>query len=203
VAGADAFSNSRFDETTPVYVHVFPTVNDAFPPGSITIQYWLFYPFNGPVQHSVAAGAHEGDWEHVSVVVHNVTHDVLGVYMAAHDHSAFWLSRHNVTFAGSHVHVFVSMFTHAAYETPGQHVRARARDLGPITDYCDVSGAAWFPHNVVNVGERYFPMKEAPWLLFNGYWGSRRLQYSAAPLQLDTGMPPLGPAHQTDYWNLY
>lgn len=195
----------RLDESAPVYVHVFPTINKIFPPESITIQYWFFYPFHGPVQTFVAAGAHEGDWEHVTVVVHNQTHEVLGIYMAEHSHEAFWLAKQDVSMTGTHVHVFPAMLTHAFYESPGQHRRARAEGLGVVVDYSSESDeeGMWLPHNLVNMGERHFPMKGASWLSYNGYWGSKRVKYSHTPLLLDTGSVPLGPAYQDDYWVLY
>lgn len=195
--------SAALNPDVPVYVHVFPTMNQNFPADSISIQYWFFYPFHGPIQTFVAAGAHEGDWEHVTVVINNRTHDILGVYLAEHAHEAFWLTKQDVTFTDTHVHVFPAMLTHAFYESPMEHRRARTPDLGTLVDFTSMQGVAWMPHNMVNMGERHFPGEGAQWLSYNGYWGSKRIRYSHTPLQLDTGHVPLGPAFQDDYWLLY
>lgn len=185
----------ELDANTPVYVHVFPTVNNQFPVDSITIQYWLLYPFTGPVQDKTPHGAHEGGWEHVSVVVHNATHELLGVYMAAREHNAYWLGPHEVMVSQStHVHAFPAMFTHSTYESTR---------VCTAVDYCSPHGTAWMPHTWVNMGERDFPARAAaPWLGYNGYWGSRRGRHHQRHSG-GAGAPPLGPLHQIDYWTLY
>jgi hypothetical protein len=48
------------DKTPTQYAHVF-WLNRAR--GELVVQYWFFYPFNEWVNH------HEGDWEHVNVVL--------------------------------------------------------------------------------------------------------------------------------------
>ena len=48
------------DKTPTQYAHLF-WLNRAR--GELVIQYWFFYPFNEWINH------HEGDWEHVNVVV--------------------------------------------------------------------------------------------------------------------------------------
>jgi hypothetical protein len=197
-----AVAHEGFDNHAPVYVHVFPTRNNMFQ-DSITIQYWLFYPFNGPVIDAVGIGAHEGDWEHVSIVVHNTTHKVQGVYMAAHSHDAMWLDAKDVSWTDGHLDVFVALHTHASYEKPGRHELRILFNKSFIYDYASMLGTAWIPDLIMNMGEKEFPSQAAPWLRFNGYWGSKRLSYAShlvAPL--DSASPPQGPAHQTDYWNL-
>ena len=49
--------SARWAQPT-VYAHPF-----LDPTGRVTIQYWYFYPFNDYI------GNHEGDWEHINVVV--------------------------------------------------------------------------------------------------------------------------------------
>jgi hypothetical protein len=195
-------SHAGFDNHAPVYVHVFPTKNTMFPE-SITIQYWLFYPFNGAVVDALGAGAHEGDWEHVTIVVHNKTHVVEGVYLAAHSHDAMWLHAKDVSWTDGHLDVFVALHTHASYEKPGRHELRILFNKSFIYDYASLLGPSWIPQLLINLGEKEFPSEAAPWLRYNGYWGSKRLSYaSQLVMPFDTASPPQGPAHQTDYWTL-
>lgn len=73
-------------------VHVLPY--DKY---STELQFWLFYPFNGPGRVKVCAsskacddnwlsqaGRHYGDWEFVSIVVSNTATQLLSVYMSRH-----------------------------------------------------------------------------------------------------------------------
>ncbi|MBU1195252.1 MAG: Vps62-related protein [Proteobacteria bacterium] len=74
------------------WVHVLPF--DAL---STEIQFWFFYPFNGPGRVEICAsgkmcddiwlkenGRHYGDWEVVSILVSNNAENLLGVYMSRH-----------------------------------------------------------------------------------------------------------------------
>jgi hypothetical protein len=54
----DALTASPFPPTQ--YVHLFWYNRDE---GLLGIQYWFFYPFNEWINH------HEGDWEHINVIV--------------------------------------------------------------------------------------------------------------------------------------
>jgi hypothetical protein len=73
-------------------VHVLPA--DSL---TTEIQFWFFYPFNGPGRVEVCAsskmcddnwlrenGRHYGDWEVVSILVSNNAEELLGVYMSRH-----------------------------------------------------------------------------------------------------------------------
>ena len=66
IASLDGISDWRrrwreaADKTPTQYAHMF-WLNRAR--GELVIQYWFFYPFNEWLNH------HEGDWEHVNVVV--------------------------------------------------------------------------------------------------------------------------------------
>lgn len=189
---------NNFNGSAPVYVHVHPA--DMFGERSIVVQYWFFYSFNGPLDDMLSAGAHEGDWEHVSVVVDDATRQhVRAVYMAAHSHEAHWLFPSDMELDGTHVHTYVALHSHAMYETPG--VKKRISDnmlYSFLHDHCSNSGHVWNPQVFVNMGEKECPL--VPWAFYNGFWGSKKLIYSFIPLPFDTASPPRSPMHQLDYW---
>lgn len=73
-------------------VHVLP-----YDQHSTELQFWLFYPFNGPGRVEACAssklcddnwlaqaGRHYGDWELVSIVVSNTATELLSVYISRH-----------------------------------------------------------------------------------------------------------------------
>lgn len=189
---------NKFNSSAPVYIHVHPA--DVFGERSIVLQYWFFYTFNGPLDDMLSAGAHEGDWEHVSVVIDDATRQhVRAVYMSAHSHEASWLFPGSIKQDGTHVHTYVALNSHALYETAG--VKKRISDnilYSMLHDQCSEAGQAWHPDVFVNLGEKDCPL--VPWALYNGFWGSKKLVYSFVPRPFDTASPPRGPMHQVDYW---
>lgn len=189
---------NNFNTTAPVYVHVHPA--DMFGEKSIVLQYWFFYSFNGPLDDMLSAGAHEGDWEHVSIVIDDATRkQVRAVYMAAHSHEAHWLFPPDIHVDGTHVHTYVALHSHAMYETPGVKNRISDNALYSfLHDHCSNAGNIWTPQVFVNMGEKECPL--VPWAFYNGYWGSKKLIYSFIPLPFETASPPRGPMHQVDYW---
>ena len=70
------------------------------------------------------AGAHEGDWEHVSILVSPSFEHIAAVYLSAHSHEARWLLPGSFSVQeGTHVDVFVALNSHASYQTPGHKQR--------------------------------------------------------------------------------
>ena len=126
-------------------VHVLP-----YDTMSTEIQFWLFYPFNGPGRVKVCAsskmcddnwlresGRHYGDWEMVSILVSNDARDLLGVYMSRHNTEEFFERWEDGTFRSrtnqknlmhmeglgrnSHPIVYAGISSHAHYASPGTH----------------------------------------------------------------------------------
>jgi hypothetical protein len=191
----------RFNASVPVYAHVSGVTDTArFPADHFVVQYWLFYAFNGALDDMLQAGAHEGDWEHVSVVVDPSMTYVAGVYMAAHSHEASWLQPGQFTLADErHVQVYVALHSHAAYQTPGVKKRIDSNIMYSfLHDHCSDKGYTWAPTEVIHLGEKAAPL--VSWGFYNGFWGSLMSVYSFIPLALDTASPPKGPMHQIDYW---
>lgn len=179
----------------PTYVHVHPTMHRNFPPDAITLQYWFLYPFSGEAESTFHGGQHEGDWEHVSIVVSNTTHAIYAAYFAAHSHESSWLHAPDYEVVDGHIRVFSALHTHANYPTVGH----KPREMGLLVDQCSSEGIQWQPHPV-NIGELNRPMPNTRWTLFNGFWGSSRLLYGSLPMP--TGFPPRTPTNQADYWSV-
>lgn len=177
----------------PTYVHVHPTQHGNFPPDAITLQYWFLYPFSGEAEGTFHGGQHEGDWEHVSLVISNRTHVIYSAYFAAHSHESSWLIAPDYEVVDGHIRVFSALHTHANYPTVGHKPRAG----GLLVDQCSSEGMVWSPRPV-NVGELNRPMPNTRWLMYNGFWGSSRLLYGSLPVA--TGFPPRTPSYQADYW---
>ena len=183
---------------TPVYVHVFPTPVERRNYGvdTVTIQYWFLYPFSGQADSTLQAGQHEGDWEHVSLVVHNNTHAIVNAYFAAHSHESSWLTAPDYEVEDGHVRVFVARNTHANYPSIGR----KSRLGGLFSDECSSEGYLWKPDFFINMGEKEFPLPQTRWMRYNGFWGSSRRHYDGK-LPFPTGFPPRTPCDQVDYWD--
>jgi hypothetical protein len=113
-------------------------------PDRLSLQYWSFYPFNYlpidfdivglPIDPETATrrnwNYHEGDWEHVSVLLRPVrrhTGDVFKpeyVYMARHDKEGELLDWDKVERRGQHPVVYASLGGHTSYEHCGIHRRS-------------------------------------------------------------------------------
>ncbi|CAG8587365.1 15865_t:CDS:2 [Funneliformis mosseae] len=99
------------------------------------IEYWLFYPYNGPT--SLGVILHEGDWQQVTARVYvdeNAKDDepksqVLGVWMSAHTEGSWWapsIYKSNgsdigpLDFEEGRPIVYSAINTHANYDTDRQ-----------------------------------------------------------------------------------
>lgn len=146
-----------------------PKTKRTLPRGLISLQYWFFYPFNYlPVllnavlwavdpetATKLTAGYHEGDFEHVSVLLQRLnkpgrdTYVPRFVYMAQHEGGRlFDWHPDQVELEGTHPIVHVGIGGHASYEHCGVHHRnpgfkLRSSYVG-LQDYaiCDERSAA-------------------------------------------------------------
>jgi len=184
----------------PFYVHVFPEKG-----GTIYIQYWFFYNFNGPTD---GFGLHQGDWEHVAVRVDSTCSERLGYQPYAHGTPPAFS---NVIKPGvaeeedGHLVVYSAVNSHATYLTTGKQNGGTS-----FTHDYTSKGTRWFPSTLVNAGEKtnsrpgYVPMgAENSWVDYTDVWGSdsgfdgalsgevASLCDSGPHLQWDQGMKPL------------
>lgn len=178
--------------TARTYVHVRPAANGA---RGYDIQYWFFYPYSGPMIGGPAGGAHEGDWEHITVRVDKKLRQIKKVFFAAHDAEGRWMRPAAVRFRqGTHPVVYVGRYSHASYARPG----VQPRGMLPADHTAD-GGVVWqtwdnpkIVSNQVDPRDVKQPARRLPkvdWLRYAGRWGEVGAVFSG----------PRGPAFQ-HYW---
>ncbi|GAB4184689.1 MAG: hypothetical protein Tsb002_07900 [Wenzhouxiangellaceae bacterium] len=151
------------------YAHVFPaSPGNNIPLGHIDIQYWIFYPYNGP--WGFLPAEHEGDWEHITVRLDEATLEPVNVYLAAHGggERLFW-DQMRCTLDDRPV-AYSAINTHASYATEGSHSQGGLLEfrtdhttlLGPIFDCTG---------RLQNMGEMHHPFISTIWSTYNGRWG--------------------------------
>ena len=155
------------------------------PRGPLTeIQFWYFYPFNGPGRLRICwahcenelfdeSGRHWGDWEMVSLLVDNATQTLVAGGLSHHG-NVEWvqyahLEKHT---DGVRPLVYSARNSHAHYRHAGEHYYAVVWHRGPIkaTTY-DLTGHG----PLVMVGDYYLvpddPGASLGWLGFPYRWG--------------------------------
>ncbi|MFW5965926.1 MAG: Vps62-related protein [Persicimonas sp.] len=153
---------------------------------AVDIQYWFFYPYSGPVMDGPAGGAHEGDWEHVTVRTDESRRRIRRVYFAAHDSEGRWVEPPGLRMShDGHPIVYSARYGHASYPRPG----LQSRGMLPGDRTAD-GGARWETwRSLAVVAEDGRPTPEHRWLEFPGSWGRTGSLFAA----------PQSPLHQ-DYW---
>ncbi len=114
------------------YVHAMPS--SAY---TTDLQYWFLYTYNGPgtarikwlvadtTVHSgnpslTPLGEHEGDWEHVTIRISNLTRQVEKIYFSQHGDGA-WVDADDIEFQGKQPIVYSSKNGHASYPHVGSN----------------------------------------------------------------------------------
>ncbi|MBN1422177.1 MAG: Vps62-related protein [Planctomycetes bacterium] len=165
------------------------------------IQFWSFYPFNGPGRAEFCAwsacctdyqlkevGRHFGDWEHVSLLIENATRELTAVYMSRHG-SGQWFSRSGgawssgLRFSGTHPIVYSAYDSHAHYPDAGRHdyerifeydweIGTTSVDLYDTTESGE-SFETFQPgsYRVISSALPGYEVTEPEWLAFRGRWG--------------------------------
>ena len=125
----------------------FVSVIEAAGHGSVDLQFWFFYPFNGPGKFHVTigrvvddhvrmdtCGRHYGDWEHVTLRLVRAAGSsglpwrLQDVYLSRHSFSKWLGGVSALRFAGRHPIVYVARDSHAHYPAAGvQYYRSAWR----------------------------------------------------------------------------
>src|SRR5690554_4850468 len=171
-------------KSAKTYVHLREPGGDA---RGLEIQYWFFYPYSGPVLAGPAGGAHEGDWEHITVRLDPSLQRVEKVFFAAHDREGTWVSAEDVQFVeDTHPVVYSARYGHASYPSAG----IQSRGMLPADRTAD-GGALWQTwENLKIIADHTGPRTDIAWLSYAGRWGKTGVLFSG----------PRGPAFQR-YWS--
>ncbi len=182
VLGASGSTLNGNTSTAKCYAHVGTS---AVSGAAFDVQYWFNYPKNGPAIFGI--GAHNGDWEHVTVRVNADGATVKSVFFARHGDN----TSAQVRTPGDGKLAFVSGSTTRpiVYSTQNGHASYPTAGIQSVTDYTanggptlDCSGV-----NAVNVGEKGLALNGAGWLNYSGVWGSG-------------SNAPSGPAYHGDWF---
>lgn len=179
----------------------------AWGPMFTDLQFWIWYPFNGPGKFRVTCGVlddhvvmdgpgrHYGDWEHITVRVVNGAWQLAGVYLSRHSFGE-WISGAQLdtalAYVGTRPIVYSARDSHAHYPTPDTHyyLRPWSLDAGVCTAAVDledrtadgghdVALAEPDHHTVVCSDLPGHAPAMPPWLLFDSRWGQyEKLAYT-------------------------
>jgi len=158
------------------------------------LQFWLYYPFNGPGRVQVCivgicydsqlneSGRHYSDWEHVTLRILNSTRELVGVFMSEHGAGRWFVKRDfgsALSFSGTHPLVYVAKYSHAHYPTAGRHYYKSPFDIvvasGTLYDLTG-GGQPYYVYQpafytVVSSALPGYQVREPDWVQFQGLWG--------------------------------
>lgn len=130
------------------------------------VQYWLFFPYNG--DSTAGAGAHEGDWEHVTVRISSSGTAISQMYFSAHDNEGRWYAANQLLFSGGRPVAYSAWHSHASYP----YAQTWNRSFPLPADYTADGGPAWDCQvSLRNTGERGLPPGGLTFLNYSGRWG--------------------------------
>jgi uncharacterized membrane protein YgcG len=141
-------------EHIPCYAHVRETIDNTGKRDALEIVYMKFFAYNGPyrpfgVIPTRTLGAHDSDWEHVTVRLTPDGREVTGVYYSCHRHiDGTWRSADEVPRTPEgRPEAFVAINGHGSYPHPGRIIRL----FGAFNDHASRRGAVWAPRSCVLV----------------------------------------------------
>jgi hypothetical protein len=164
----------------------WPVPNRSIPDGRlIALQYWFFYPYNyyptattsrlmndAPLAADVVnTDLHQGDWEHITVLVDPKTETAQWVYMARHSHEGQYYPWNSpqLSFDEGHLVVEAAFGGHPSYDA---HCGARLRFIHPldgsVSDWV-VCGSGRFAFRAATTP--LVDIATAPWACWEGHFG--------------------------------
>lgn len=192
------FELGEFEKTA--YFKIFEQNFNQYNCDPITyliIQYWFYYPFN------TNANIHEGDWEHVSVMIDaNLT--PIGIILHRHYRLASYAWDDIYQKTDNRPHIYIGGKTKADIYSDWVHVKTIISSNSPYTGYKEVSGGAFnrpgwnyranidsrgYPSSLINfntyVDEYINPnrvesnyslvcLKSLWWMNYEGKWGANQ-----------------------------
>jgi hypothetical protein len=163
----------------------WPAPNTHIPRGLIALQYWFFYPYNyyptvatpdlmneAPIAGDVVnTDLHQGDWEHITVLVERTTLTPRWIYMARHSKEGAYYPWNSpaLTFDEGHPIVQAALGGHPTYDA---HCGARPRYVeglnGIVSDWV-VCGSGRFAFRAATTP--LVDIAKAPWACWKGHFG--------------------------------
>ncbi|HWF34022.1 MAG TPA: hypothetical protein VG295_01585, partial [Solirubrobacteraceae bacterium] len=183
--------------TAQIYFYLGPTVSLAnfpipatsmplAPPRErfIPLEYWFYYPYNyfplltdshlmdaAPLAgDTLNVDFHQGDWEHVDVLLDSATLEPKWLYMARHSGEGQFVAWGSPYLAldGSHPMVEGALGGHPTYE-PGCGVRIRNQPASVLVDWL-VCGSGRFAFRAATTP--LVDMAHLPWVCWPGHFGA-------------------------------
>lgn len=152
------FHPSQMIKDVPFYVGVFHKENN------ITIlQYCFLYPINPG--YICGAGFHNGDLEHVTIVIDREREIIKKVYYATHSSAqGSWFPADACEYMyPNRIKVYVAIGSNASYYEPGCYPRIACL----ANDVCPSTGVLWDPQSVKVVS-----IMTDPWIYWAGNFGT-------------------------------
>lgn len=150
------------DRPPPCYYYVQPWK------GSTLVSYWVFYGYSqflGPI-------AHQGDWEHASLVVHDGS--VVSGFFAVHE-GKYFVEAEDLEWRDGRLQIYSARSRHATWWKEGNHMvgltflqdkeMIAALSAEAILQDETAAGPRW------DLRRNLLPLAEQPWRLFGGAWG--------------------------------
>jgi hypothetical protein len=162
----------------------WPVHDPRVPAGLLNLEYWFYYQYNylptlfdrrlmsgAPIAGDlVNSDLHQGDWEHVDVLVDPVTHKPEWLYLARHAHEGTFVPWAHLGAArtGNHPIIEAAFGGHPSFLVCGEH---RRNTPVPLSDWvvCDYPRFAFRASSTPLVDLRAMPW--ACWLGRFGYAG--------------------------------
>jgi hypothetical protein len=159
----------------------WPVHDPRVRPGLLNLEYWFFYQYNylptlfdrhlmngAPLRGDlVNSDLHQGDWEHVDVLVDPVTHAPEWLYFARHSHEGSFVPWGGLgpALAGTHPIIQAAFGGHPSYPSCGEHHR---NTPGPLSDWV-VCGYARFAFRATTTP--LVDLRAMPWACWRGHFG--------------------------------
>ncbi|WP_375773370.1 PLAT/LH2 domain-containing protein [Archangium gephyra] len=132
------------------------------------IKYWFWYNFNDYPTGPDPLGHHEGDWEHVEVIVTGFQASQVLAYILSNHDKRITLWPGTVTKTGTHPHVWVANGSHACYPSPGAPLYNFSKLGMSFADELADGGAQWATwENLKDMDQTTFAREN-----FLGRWGN-------------------------------
>ena len=159
----------------------WPVRDSRVPAGLLNLEYWFFYPYNyfpTLVDRGVMSGAplagdlvnsdlHQGDWEHVDVLVDPITHAPEWLYLARHANEGMFIPWASLkpALAGSHPIIQAAFGGHPSYVGCGEQHR---NTPVPLSDWV-VCGYPRFAFRATTTP--LVDLRAMPWGCWPGHFG--------------------------------